>query len=343
MHLEWQEEEKLAVGGGGDQQRWGASVSSSRVGTCQTSSTAAGRRMSSLASPSPVPSSSTTAGAGANRRSSMNSVLGGELSICSSSPRIWTPKSLSPCPWTPPPPPKSGTSPHCPIQVGVPTGGGGVSTMSGGGSGSTVTTATGGSRVNVLPKLVAMVETPDVAIGAVDPRKRRVVVATRFSSRVGADRRIFVSTTTTRDMGLRSKRREMEMRDEEEEEEDEGDGVGRVGEERKVLCGSRNGLAFVKEEKEKDEEVVDDVDDEEEEEEEEEEEISRMNVTPLGGVWAALANHHHHHDGGGGGMRKGIKGRVPPTFMGLAMPEKNPMSMQLSHEEVVVGCADGTI
>jgi len=29
--------------------------------------------------------------------------------------------------------------------------------------------------------------------------------------------------------------------------------------------------------------------------------------------------------------------------MGLATPEKNPMSMQLSHEEVVVGCADGTI
>jgi len=273
----------------------------------------------------------------------MNSVLGGELSIYSSSPRIWTPKSLSPYPWTPPPPPPksgtSGTSPYCPIQVGVPTGGGGVSTMSGGGSGSTVTTATGASRVSVLPKLVAMVETPDVAIGAVDPRKRRVVVATRFSSRVGADRRIFVSTTT-RDMGLRSKRREMEMRGEEEEEEEEdGVGVGEAGEERKVLCGSRNGLSVVKEEKEKDEEVVDDTDDDEEE-------ISRMNVTPLGGVWAALANHHHHHDGGGsgsGGMRKGIKGRVPPSFMGISMPEKNPMSMQLSHEEVVVGCADGTI
>jgi pyrimidine and pyridine-specific 5'-nucleotidase len=40
------------------------------------------------------------------------------------------------------------------------------------------------------PKLVAMVETPDVAVGAVDPRKRRVVTATRFSSRAGADRRV---------------------------------------------------------------------------------------------------------------------------------------------------------
>lgn len=40
------------------------------------------------------------------------------------------------------------------------------------------------------PKLVAIVETPDVAVGAVDARKRRVVTATRFSSRAGADRRV---------------------------------------------------------------------------------------------------------------------------------------------------------
>ena len=42
------------------------------------------------------------------------------------------------------------------------------------------------------PKVVALVETPDVAVGAVDPRKRRVVTATRFSSRAGADRRVGV-------------------------------------------------------------------------------------------------------------------------------------------------------
>jgi pyrimidine and pyridine-specific 5'-nucleotidase len=40
------------------------------------------------------------------------------------------------------------------------------------------------------PKLVALVETPDVAVGAVDAKKRRVVTATRFSSRAGADRRV---------------------------------------------------------------------------------------------------------------------------------------------------------
>ena len=43
------------------------------------------------------------------------------------------------------------------------------------------------------PKLVAIVETPDVAVGAVDPKKRRVVTATRFSSRAGADRRVCIS------------------------------------------------------------------------------------------------------------------------------------------------------
>lgn len=50
-----------------------------------------------------------------------------------------------------------------------------------------------GQRAAILtapPKLVALVETPDVAVGAVDPRKKRVVTATRFSSRVGADRRV---------------------------------------------------------------------------------------------------------------------------------------------------------
>ena len=40
------------------------------------------------------------------------------------------------------------------------------------------------------PKLVGVVETPDVAVGAVDPRKRRVVTATRFSTRSGANRTV---------------------------------------------------------------------------------------------------------------------------------------------------------
>lgn len=55
----------------------------------------------------------------------------------------------------------------------------------------------------------------------------------------------------------------------------------------------------------------------------------------LHGVWAAMAH--------GAGDAKGLLGKLPPNYHGLATPEKNPMSMQLTHEEVVVGCADGTI
>jgi pyrimidine and pyridine-specific 5'-nucleotidase len=43
------------------------------------------------------------------------------------------------------------------------------------------------------PQLLAVIETPDVAVGAVDPRKRRVATSTRFSSRLGADRRVCAS------------------------------------------------------------------------------------------------------------------------------------------------------
>lgn len=62
-------------------------------------------------------------------------------------------------------------------------------------------------------------------------------------------------------------------------------------------------------------------------------------VIPLNGVWAALK------DGVPESVAnvKGLLGGLPKKFEGLATPEKNPMSMQLSHEEVVVGCADGTI
>lgn len=67
-------------------------------------------------------------------------------------------------------------------------------------------------------------------------------------------------------------------------------------------------------------------------------EFNESNILPLTGAWEALAE----TDNATAGM-KGLLGAVPAKFQGLATPEKNPMSMQLSHEEVVVGCADGTI
>jgi len=51
------------------------------------------------------------------------------------------------------------------------------------------------------PRLIAIIETPDVAVGAVDPRKRRVVTATRFSSRAGADRRVRIGVDSYLPLG----------------------------------------------------------------------------------------------------------------------------------------------
>lgn len=63
------------------------------------------------------------------------------------------------------------------------------------------------------------------------------------------------------------------------------------------------------------------------------------NMVPLTGAWGALAEA---SVGSTPGV-DGLLGQLPAKFTGLATPDKNPMSMQLSHEEVVVGCADGTI
>ncbi len=158
------------------------------------------------------------------------------------------------------------------------------------------------------PKLVAIVETPDVAVGSVDPRKRRVVTATRFSSRAGADRRIFVSTHRARE-GVQPSLSPNGLNG--DVESDEGEDT------------RTNGNVAAHGENEDDDARVD-VD---------------TDFTSLAGAWAALA----HTNGNLSPAVKGLKGEVPIKFMGLATPEKNPMSMQLSHEEVVVGCADGTI
>jgi pyrimidine and pyridine-specific 5'-nucleotidase len=59
-------------------------------------------------------------------------------------------------------------------------------------------------------------------------------------------------------------------------------------------------------------------------------------IVPLTGAWAAVA-------AADGVSHVGVKGLLGQLkFQGSATPEKNLMSMQLSHE-VVVGCADGTI
>ncbi|KAH7100036.1 hypothetical protein BKA62DRAFT_673090 [Auriculariales sp. MPI-PUGE-AT-0066] len=161
------------------------------------------------------------------------------------------------------------------------------------------------SNVVKPPRIVSVVESPEVAVGAVDPAKRRVITATRFSSRAGADRRIFVSTHREKqELGQK-----MAAVLEDAEGEDETDSED--GRARSVASSAPSGDS----------------------------EVDRDTaITTLSGAWAALAE-----EIAPGTVVPGLKGAVPPAFKGFATPEKNPMSMQLSHEEVVVGCGDGTI
>lgn len=66
-------------------------------------------------------------------------------------------------------------------------------------------------------------------------------------------------------------------------------------------------------------------------------------ITPITGVWAALAHGNASLHSGAECDVKGVFGKLPAKFQGLASPAMNPMSMQLTHEEVVVGCSDGSI
>ncbi|KAG8221468.1 hypothetical protein J3R82DRAFT_1675 [Butyriboletus roseoflavus] len=156
------------------------------------------------------------------------------------------------------------------------------------------------------PKLVAMVETPDVAVGAVDPRKRRVVTATRFSSRTGADRRVLMSTHEDKENIFP----EFEPLEKHNEKGASSSDEFTLDHLNRSISSPEPGV---------------DID---------------TNIIPLSGAWATLA---HIRDSVNTASIKGLLGALPSKFAGLATPEKNPMSMQLSHEEVVVGCADGTI
>ncbi|KAJ3759396.1 hypothetical protein EV360DRAFT_94165 [Lentinula raphanica] len=199
----------------------------------------------------------------------------------------------------------------------------GSSLSVGGNNALGVSTARLGQRAAILtapPKLVALVETPDVAVGAVDPRKKRVVTATRFSSRVGADRRIFMSIH--QDKPESKSGSDIQEAGDEDGEDDSDSDLHHIITGSRLTAGGERFIPY----------SGVDID---------------TNCVPVTGAWAALADGESMsadsgHPGGGGRI-KGLIGSLPSKFAGLAMPEKNPMSMQMSHEEVVVGCADGTI
>lgn len=118
------------------------------------------------------------------------------------------------------------------------------------------------------PKVVSILETPDVAVGCVDPTKRRIVASTRFSSRAGAERQLYASSLPF-DHGKTSI--QLAAAD---GKPDSDDGANQA---------------------------------------------NPSDVTvPIRGAWAAQS-------------------------ADLATPARNPMAMELDHESVVVGCADGLI
>lgn len=120
-------------------------------------------------------------------------------------------------------------------------------------------------NLGVAPVVIDIFAMPDGATGAVDPAKRRIVSASRFSSRAGANRRLYTST----------------LPDEPREKEDVGDSTDEAARE---ATGRE----------------------------------SESEVVPIGGAWQAQAKE-------------------------LAIPTRNPMSLVIDHENLVVGTSEGLV
>ncbi|KAJ9480011.1 Suppressor of disruption of TFIIS [Pseudozyma hubeiensis] len=131
--------------------------------------------------------------------------------------------------------------------------------------------------LSTAPKVVSILETPDVAVGCVDPTKRRIVASTRFSSRAGAERMLYASSLPF-DHGRTSTQLSSEAK---------------AGEARSPTNGNGNAAPATAD-------------------------ATSTITVPIRGAWEAQS-------------------------ADLATPARNPMAMELDHESVVVGCADGLI
>ncbi len=134
--------------------------------------------------------------------------------------------------------------------------------------------------LSTAPRVVSILETPDVAVGCVDPTKRRIVASTRFSSRAGAERKLYASSLPF-DHGKTSTQLEKPS-------------AASTG----ACTTDANAAESVS---------IDAASD------------AKPAITvPIRGAWEAHS-------------------------LDLATPARNPMAMELDHESVVVGCADGLI
>ncbi|SPO32552.1 related to pyrimidine 5-nucleotidase [Ustilago trichophora] len=139
------------------------------------------------------------------------------------------------------------------------------------------------------PRVVSILETPDVAVGCVDPTKRRIVASTRFSSRAGAERKLYASSLPF-DHGMTSTQLEQST-------VNASNGSGA-----EVASTSPDATTSI------------------------------CVPTPIEPSIEVAA-----------GITVPIRGAWEAQSLDLATPARNPMAMELDHESVVVGCADGLI
>jgi len=170
-------------------------------------------------------------------------------------------------------------------------------------------------NLEVAPRIVSVLRTPDISTGCTDPAKRRVVCSTRFSSRSGADRRLYASTYNIRDPGTAPPQSNVPSG---------GNAPTPAG------TSTANGdtvntpkLHNQPDDTDKTPSTAADL-------------TSRTSAAPVSGSTEPADRDHS-------SSVKPIRGAWSAEREKLSQPTRNPMAMILDHESCVVGCQDGTV
>ena len=142
------------------------------------------------------------------------------------------------------------------------------------------------------PQVVSILELPDLAVGCVDPTKRRIVASTRFSSRAGAERKLYASSLPF--------------------------DHGKTSTQLAAAGGRSNGAPSASGDESAPSTRP---------------AHAAVPNTPAGEACVSATP----------GITNPIRGAWEAQSSDLATPARNPMAMELDHESVVVGCADGLI
>ncbi|KIS68429.1 uncharacterized protein UMAG_03518 [Mycosarcoma maydis] len=148
--------------------------------------------------------------------------------------------------------------------------------------------------LSTAPKVVSILDTPDVAVGCVDPTKRRIVASTRFSSRTGAERKLYASSLPF-DHGKTSTQLSRSAAVGDTVSAANGDSAEITADQHKRGTSPDAAAAL-----------------------EASPGVAPCITVPIRGAWETQS-------------------------ADLATPARNPMAMELDHESVVIGSADGLI